>query len=54
MLLEVKAGRLIHKQKHVAPPLIDIDPNFGVEYNKEIHGAMLRDELDVSDLTPSQ
>ena len=54
MLPEVKAGRLIHKQKHAAPPLTDIDPNSGVEYNEEVHDAMLCDELDVSHQTPSQ
>ena len=54
MLPEIKAGRLIRKQKYAAPPLTDIDPNFGVEYNEEIHGAMLCAELDVSHLTPSQ
>ena len=54
MLPEVKAGRLICKQKHVTPPLTDIDPNFGVEYNEEIHGNMLCAGLDVLHLTPSQ
>ena len=33
MLPEVKAGRLIRKRRHPAPPLTDIDPNFGVEYD---------------------
>ena len=54
MLPEVDAGRLIRKRKHVAPPLTDIDPNFGVEYDELLHGNMLRTELDVSHLTPPQ
>jgi len=54
MLPEVKAGRLIRKRKHIAPPLTDIDPNFGVEYDELLHGTMLRTELDVSHLTPPQ
>ena len=54
MLLEVNAGRLIRKRKHVTPPLTDIDPNFGVEYDELLHGSMLRKELDVSHLTPPQ
>ena len=53
MLPEVKTGHLICKQKY-APPLTYIDPNFGVEYNEEIHGKMLRNKLDVSHPTYSQ
>ena len=52
MLPEVKAGRLIRKRRHPAPPLTDIDPNFGVEYDESIHGSMLREHLDVAHLTP--
>ena len=52
MLPEVKAGRLIRKREHVAPPLTDIDPNFGVKYDEEIHGVMLRNKLDFSHQTP--
>ena len=54
MLPEVKAGHLIHKQKHADPPLTETDHNLGVEYNEKMHGAMLCDELDVSHLTSSQ
>ena len=54
MVPELKAGRFICKQEHAAPPLTDIYPNFGVEYNEAVHGAKLRDELDVSHLTSSQ
>ena len=54
MLPEVKAGYLLCKWKHSAPPLTDIGPHFGVEYSKEIHGAMLHATLDVSCLTPPQ
>ena len=54
MLPEVKAGKLIRKRKYPAPPLTDIDPNFGVEYNEQTHDAMLRAELDVSHLTAPQ
>ena len=50
MLPEVKAGRLIRKRKHPAPPLTDIDPNFGVDYDETTHGTILRAELDVSHL----
>ena len=52
MLPEVKAGRLIRKRRHPAPPLTDIDPNFGVEYDESVHGSMLREHLDVAHLTP--
>ena len=48
MLPEVKAGRLIRKRLHPAPPLTDIDPNFGVKYDESIHGSMLREHLDVA------
>ena len=54
MLPEVKAGRLIRKRKHPAPPLTDIDPNFGVEYDDSKHSDLLRKHLDVSHLTPPQ
>ena len=54
MLPEVKAGHLIRKRKYAAPPLVDIDPNFVVEYNEDIHGKMLCDELNVSHLPSSQ
>ncbi len=54
MLPEVKTGALIRKRKHPAPPLHDINPNFGVEYDEEKHGDMLRSDLDVSHLTPDQ
>ena len=54
MLPEVKAGKLIRKRKHTAPPIDNIDPNFGVPYNEAKHGDILRSELDISHLTPSQ
>ena len=54
MLPEVKAGKLIRKRKHTVPPIDNIDPNFGVSYNEAKHGDILRSELDISHLTPSQ
>jgi hypothetical protein len=54
MLPEVKTGALIRKRKHQAPPLHDINPNFGVEYNEDLHGDMLRSDLDVSHLPMDQ
>ena len=54
MIPEVKAGRLIHKCLHPVPPLTDVHPNFGVDYDESIHGIMLREHLDVSHLTPAR
>ena len=54
MLPEVKAGKLIRKRKHAAPPIDNVDPNFGVPYNEAKHGDILRSALDLSHLTPSQ
>ena len=54
MLPEVKVGHLLRKRKHPAPPLTDIDSNFGVEYNEELHGKMLHEELDISHVSSSQ
>ncbi len=54
MLPEVKAGCLIRKRVHAAPTIRDIDPNFGEEYDEDKHGDILRDELNVTHLTPLQ
>ena len=54
MIPEVDAGRLIRKRIHNAPSLDDIDPHFGVAYDEATHGGMLRDELDIAHLSPSE
>ena len=51
---KVKARQLIHKRFHGAPSLTDIDPAFGVEFNDNIHGDMLRKELDIAHLSQSE
>ena len=53
-LPEVKAGRLIRKRLHHVPPLTDIGPNFGVDYDEFLHGIMLCEHLDISHLIPAR
>ena len=54
MLPEVNAGRLICKHLYPAPPLSDIDPNFGANYDKSNHGTFLLEILAVSHLTSAR
>ena len=54
MLPEAKAGRLIRKRVHDPPRVQDVDKDFGEEYDDELHGDILRAELDIEHLTADQ
>ncbi len=41
LLHNVKGGPILHKRKHPAPPLDDIDPCFKAHFDKATHGARL-------------
>ncbi len=44
---------MLHKCKHPAPPLDDIDPHFKTHYDKTTHGTQLCQEHDLTHLGPS-
>ena len=46
-----KGSRLVRKQKHPAPRLDDIDPDFGVDFDEDKHGNMLRSQLNIAHLS---
>jgi hypothetical protein len=50
ILHNIDSGTILHKRKHPAPPLDDINPLFYALYVEAIHGAKLRKELDLSHL----
>ncbi len=49
ILHNINSGCILCKRKHPAPPLDTINPNF---HDKALHGAKLREELDLSHLDP--
>jgi hypothetical protein len=53
ILHSINSGCILCKCKHPAPPLNTIDPNFYAVYDKALHGAKLRKELDLSHLNSS-
>jgi hypothetical protein len=46
----VREEPILHKHKHPAPPINDIDPRFQSNYDKASHGNKLRGKLDLSHL----
>ncbi len=50
-LHNVDGGSILRWRKHPAPSLYDVDPAFLSTYNESIHGAKLRQELDLSHLS---
>jgi hypothetical protein len=52
ILHNVKGGPILCKQIHPMPALNDINPQFATTYDKTVHGARLRKELDLSHLNP--
>ena len=54
MLPEAKVGKLIRKRVHDPPKLLDVDPDFGEEYDEAKHGDTLRAELKIAHLTEFQ
>jgi hypothetical protein len=50
VLRNIDGGTVFRKRKHPAPALGDIAPKFFATYDKSIHGAKRRKELDLSHL----
>jgi hypothetical protein len=54
LLHNVDGGEVLRKKKFDAPPLDQDDPGFHYTFNESEHGKQLRQELDLSHLSPEQ
>jgi hypothetical protein len=53
LLHNIDGGTILHKRRHPAPKLDEIDPHFHAVYDAKLHGKQLRNNLDLSHLEPS-
>ena len=52
LLHNIDGGVILRKKKFPTPPLDADDPTFNYSYSEELHGELLRTQLDVSHLSP--